>query len=119
VEAVTLRWHAVALVSTAAACAAAVLVPELILRLPLQCLLVRLTGLKCPFCGMTRDFVGMLHGRFPGHNPFSAATAVVWVGYPASVFRAWRNGTTLVCPDIVRQLVGPVMLLMMIVNNLT
>ena len=51
--------------------------PEWVLRLPLACVMRSWLGVRCPFCGMTRDFVAILHGRSPALNVFSWPTAVV------------------------------------------
>jgi len=45
--------------------------PNALLGLQYQCVLHRITGLRCPFCGMTRDFILMAHGSFPRQNPGS------------------------------------------------
>lgn len=47
--------------------------PELLLRLSPSCLFRLLTGLNCPFCGMTRDLISLVHGRFEFLNPASPA----------------------------------------------
>jgi hypothetical protein len=66
--------------------------PEWVLGLGLHCGLETLFGLKCPFCGMTRDFAAMLHGHRPALNPASAFMACVVYGvYPVAVAAAWRR----------------------------
>jgi hypothetical protein len=58
--------------------------PNAILGLHYQCLLTRATGIRCPFCGMTRDFILMSKGSLPRYNPGSLFVAVAgYVGYPA------------------------------------
>lgn len=59
-------------------------VPNIILGLQYQCVLHRMTGLRCPFCGMTRDFILMAHGSLPQNNPGSLVAAVtLYMAYPA------------------------------------
>jgi Protein of unknown function (DUF2752) len=58
--------------------------PQALLGLHYQCLLSRVTGIRCPFCGMTRDFILMSKGSLPRYNPGSLFVAVAgYVGYPA------------------------------------
>jgi len=95
----------------------ALVVPDLLLRLPLNCVLVRLTGLHCPFCGMTRDFVGMVHGILPRNNPCSLPFAIASVVYPAVLFRAWRRSVPVVCPEYVRRFMPAMLGVMGILNN--
>ena len=50
------------------------------------CKLVAQTGKPCALCGCTRDFVAMLHGQAPSHNPLSGylfvflMSELVWRG---------------------------------------
>jgi|SRR5215472_7599562 len=58
--------------------------PNRILGLQYQYMLHRMTGLRCPFCGMTRDFILMADGSLPQNNPGSLVVAVaLYVAYPA------------------------------------
>lgn len=67
--------------------------PQPMLGSGYQCMLHALTGLRCPFCGMTRDFADLLHGGRGGLNPCSRMVALVVYGaYPAAVVAAWRTG---------------------------
>ena len=44
-----------------------------------------ITGWNCPFCGMTRDFVAVLHGRWNLQNPCSVPFFVLlFVVYPVA-----------------------------------
>ena len=67
--------------------------PNAILGLQYQCVLHSLTGLRCPFCGMTRDFVLMAHGSLPRNNPGSLVTALgLYVAYPLWLLMVgWRR----------------------------
>ncbi len=57
-----------------------------------RCVIDSLFGIRCPFCGMTRDFAAILHGTRPALNPCSwLAAIVVYVVYPAAVLVAWRT----------------------------
>jgi hypothetical protein len=66
--------------------------PQWILQAGYRCELQTLAGLRCPFCGMTRDFAAMLHGARPEQNPCSwLAAVVVYFVYPAAVLVGWRR----------------------------
>jgi hypothetical protein len=66
--------------------------PQTITGAGYQCVLHAVFGVRCPFCGMTRDFAAMLHGHHPALNPCSwPAALVVYVVYPAAVLFAWRR----------------------------
>lgn len=57
--------------------------PDTVLGLQYQCMLHRMTGMRCPFCGMTRDFILMAHGSQPRNNPGSLVVALaLYVAYP-------------------------------------
>jgi hypothetical protein len=67
--------------------------PQWVVQAGYRCELQMLVGLRCPFCGMTRDFAAMLHGQRPVLNPCSWVVAmVVYVVYPAGVLVGWRRG---------------------------
>jgi hypothetical protein len=76
-----------------AACTALLAVgPQWMVHAGYRCELQTLVGLRCPFCGMTRDFAAMLHGARPELNPCSRLAAVVIYGvYPAAVLVGWRK----------------------------
>jgi len=87
-----LRPHLLALSAMAAATLVLAVWPGLVLHAGYTCELQAIFGLRCPFCGMTRDFAAMLHGHAPTLNPCSGAAAVVvWLLYPAAVLAAWRT----------------------------
>ena len=57
------------------------------------CTLRRFTGVRCPFCGMTTDFLSMWHGHLPRENPFSPLMAVmIYIVYPAVLVYTLRTG---------------------------
>jgi hypothetical protein len=97
-----------------------VLWPQGVLHAGYRCGMQILFGLRCPFCGMTRDFASMLHGRAPLQNPCSWIVApMVYVAYPAAVLLAWRRkrldwfyGRTLGCAVMVA------LVMMTVLNNL-
>lgn len=77
----------------AAATLVVALRPGWILDAGYRCQMQVLFGLRCPFCGMTRDFAAMLHGAKPVLNPGSwFAALVVYVLYPVGLVIAWRRG---------------------------
>lgn len=87
-----LRPHLLVLAGIAAATLVLSLWPQVVLQAGYTCELQTLFGIRCPFCGMTRDFAAMLHGHPPSLNPSSwAAAVVVWLLYPAAVLAAWRK----------------------------
>jgi len=70
----------------------AALRPAWVAALPLGCALRRMTGIRCPFCGMTTDFLTMWHGRWPSENPFSLLAAVViYLLYPLFLLYTFRT----------------------------
>ena len=81
-----LRAHGSLLVLIGAAGLAVIRAPEVVAAFPLVCGLRFLTGLNCPFCGMTRDFLLLGAGQAATHNPFSpAVAALLFLVYPATV----------------------------------
>ena len=70
-----------------------VCLPGAVLGLHYQCLLSRTTGIQCPFCGMTRDFVLMSKGLLPRNNPGSFFVALAgYVVYPVWILAARLRG---------------------------
>jgi hypothetical protein len=94
--------------------------PEWVMGLSLQCVLRSIFHLKCPFCGMTRDFVTILHGHRPELNPFSSLAAVfIYFAYPLLFVWAWqRRKLDLFYRPAVYRLVAVGLLMMFVVNNL-
>ena len=94
--------------------------PEWVMGLSLQCVMLSVFHLKCPFCGMTRDFVAILHGQHPELNPFSGLAAVViYFAYPAIFVWAWLNQKLDVFyRPVVYRLFVVGLALMSVVNNL-
>jgi hypothetical protein len=77
------KQHALVLVCLFAGGLALAWAPNALLGMQYQCVLHRLTGIRCPFCGMTRDFILMAHGSLPQHNPGSLLLAIALYGaYP-------------------------------------
>lgn len=67
--------------------------PQVVMHVGYSSMLPTLLGIRCPFCGMTRDFAAMLHGQRPTLNPCSAfAAASALLLYPGTVVAAWRTG---------------------------
>lgn len=93
--------------------------PQAILQGGYRCELQMLAGLRCPFCGMTRDFAAILHGGRPAENPCSwLAAGAVYLLYPAALFTAWRwNRLDLFYSRAARAAVGVVLAVMLVVNN--
>jgi hypothetical protein len=57
-----------------------------VLELIPACVLHAVTGMRCPFCGMTRDFVAIAHWACPSQNPCSAFVALCTLFAPVLVF---------------------------------
>jgi hypothetical protein len=85
------------------------------------CVTRMLLHVNCPFCGMTRDFVAMLHGRKPELNPFSGVAAVmVYVVYPILFFWArLKERLSLFHQPAVHRAVAAALIVMFVVNNLS
>ena len=95
--------------------------PNALLGVQYQCVLHRITGIRCPFCGMTRDFILMAHGSFPRHNPGSQLmAAALYLAYPAWLVTAARRGRSALLVSRKRFIQGliVVMTLLFIINNL-
>jgi hypothetical protein len=95
--------------------------PNAVLRLQYQCMLQRLTGLRCPFCGMTRDFILMFHGFAPRNNPGSFIVAIVlYIAYPWWILAAMVGKDTWLYleRDKVLNALAIVGAILMICNNL-
>ena len=66
--------------------------PEWATGLSPQCVMLSFFHIKCPFCGMTRDFIAILHGQPTTLNPFTWATvAALYIGYPCVFLLTWRK----------------------------
>jgi Protein of unknown function (DUF2752) len=95
--------------------------PNAVLGLDYQCLLSRATGVRCPFCGMTRDFILMSKGSLPRNNPGSLVVAVAgYVGYPVWVVGAalCRPALLLVSRRRVVEALTAVIMALFVCNNL-
>ena len=65
--------------ATAGLLGAAAVWPVLPLHPPFQCPLLALTGVPCPFCGMTRACVAAVHGHLTQSLAFNPAGILVVV----------------------------------------
>lgn len=115
------RQHLLLLGFLLLAAMVAMAAPDAVLRLHYQCLLSKLTGIRCPFCGMTRDFILMSHGRRPVNNPGSVVVAVaLYLVYPAWMLaQVLRTGDGLwIDRQKAMQFLGLGMVVLFICNNL-
>jgi hypothetical protein len=96
------------------------LCPQWVLQNGPSCVFQTFLHLNCPFCGMTRDFVAILHGQQPSLNRFSwMAAAMLYLGYPALFFWAWsRQRLSLFYRPAVHRVVAAALVVMLVVNNL-
>src|SRR5271166_968584 len=95
--------------------------PHSVMVLHYQCLLSLATGIRCPFCGMTRDFVLMAKGSVPTNNPGSLFIALAgYVVYPAwfTVAALCRPTLLWVSRERARKAVVATMLVLFVCNNL-
>lgn len=94
--------------------------PQAILHAGYRCELQMVLGIRCPFCGMTRDFAAILHGGRPIENPCSWFAAwVVYLLYPAAVFAAWKwNRLEAFHSRSARATAAVALGVMLVVNNL-
>lgn len=116
----TLRTHLWVIAGVATATLVLALRPGWILDAGYSCQLQILFGLRCPFCGMTRDFATMLHGARPVLNPSSwFAAGVVYVIYPAGLIVAWRRGRLdAFRSTALRSAMVAALVVMLVLNNL-
>jgi len=115
------KQHAVVLGCLLLAGLALTWMPNVLLGMQYQCVLHALTGIRCPFCGMTRDFILMAHGSFPQNNPGSLFVALaLYCGYPVWLASAARRGpgSLLVSRETTIRMVILTMVLLWICNNL-
>ena len=94
--------------------------PEWAMGLSYQCLMKSVFHLKCPFCGMTRDFAAILRGHPPELNPFSwAAVVFIYCVYPVAVVWACLRGRAdMFQRPMVYKVLAVTLLVMFVVNNL-
>ena len=112
--------HLAVLASMLGATLALELWPRQLTTLGNRCVMSLVFGIRCPFCGMTRDFALMLHGHAPVNNPSSwLALVAVYAVYPAMLLWAVRTGRTNIFsnPVISRALLAAVGM-MWVANNL-
>jgi hypothetical protein len=94
--------------------------PDAVLGLHYQCLLSRVARIRCPFCGMTRDFILMSKGSLPRNNPGSLFMAVAgYVVYPfwLVVASRWRPSWLLVSRDNAQKALAAIMVVLFACNN--
>jgi hypothetical protein len=93
--------------------------PQWVMQADYRSMLQTLLGIRCPFCGMTRDFAAILHGGRPALNPGSwMAAGVVYGVYPIAVLAAWRTGRLRwFHSKTARGIVGIALAVMMLANN--
>ena len=95
--------------------------PDAVLGLHYQCLLSRVTGVRCPFCGMTRDFILMSKGLLPRNNPGSLFVALAaYLGYPLWILAATICGRSslLISREKALRVLTVVMVVLLVCNNL-
>jgi Protein of unknown function (DUF2752) len=111
--------HLLALAGLAVSTLLLVCWPQPILHAGYRCGLQMLVGVRCPFCGMTRDFAAILHGGRPTQNPCSwFAACAVYLLYPAAVMAAWKwNRLDLFYSRAARAAVALVLAVMLVMNN--
>lgn len=114
-----LRPHLALLAAIAAGTLLLACWPQAVLSVGYRCELQMLTGLRCPFCGMTRDFAAMLHGGWPTQNSCSwLAAGVVYLLYPAAVFASWKwNRLDWFYSRSAHAAIGAALAVMMVANN--
>ena len=114
------RIHLFILGCIAAVTALLLLAPASWLAFGPGCVFHCLLHLNCPFCGMTRDFTAILHGRQPQLNPFSwPAIVAVYLVYPALFLWAWSTQRLAVFHrPAVHTGLAVVLLVMLVANNL-
>jgi hypothetical protein len=115
-----LKPHLAALAAILAGTLLLVCWPQTILQAGYRCGLQLLFGIRCPFCGMTRDFAAILHGDRPTENPCSGlAACAVYLLYPASVLAAWKTGRLDVFHSrAARGMLAVALVFMLLLNNL-
>ena len=94
--------------------------PQFVLALHYRCVLNTLIGIRCPFCGMSRDFILISKGLLPRHNPGSVVVALAIYGcYPLWFLVAIVSGNTLLRMrrDLVLQGIGVLLVALFIANN--
>ena len=116
----SLHTHCVMLVCILAATLIAALRPEWLQVLPVRSQLLQIFGIKCPFCGMTRDFVSIWHHQNAVLNPGSWAAAItVYTVYPILI--VWASITRrldIFQHPVLRATVFSAVALLWIANNL-
>lgn len=94
--------------------------PEFLMSVGYRCPLQVISGLRCPFCGMTRDFILLAHGFRPNHNPGSLPIAVLlYVIYPVAVITAvCRKCIFSLSSTLMRAALITTAVILMVLNNI-
>jgi Protein of unknown function (DUF2752) len=115
-----LRQHALLLGGIYAAGIILLCAPNAVLGLHYQCMLNTLTGIRCPFCGMTRDLILMSQGFLPRNNPGSLSVAVgAYVAYPIwfLVAALCRPSWLLISRNRLRNIVAAIVVVLFVGDN--
>lgn len=116
----SIATHIVILAGIAVATVVLRFYPVGVLHYGPSCFIHTFLHLNCPFCGMTRDFVAILHGQQPSLNRFSwLAAATAYFVYPLLFFWAWwKQRLRWFYQPVVHQAIACALVVMFVVNNL-
>jgi hypothetical protein len=79
-----------AVISGGALSVSAILNPNRITGLSL-CPIFHLTGIECPFCGMTRSFVSITHARFSEALDYNLGSPLIYAAFVWMLFASIRD----------------------------
>ena len=79
-----------AAISGGALAVSAVLNPTRVTGLSL-CPIFHLTGFECPFCGMTRSFVSITHGRFSEALDYNIGSPLIYAAFLWMLYASVRD----------------------------
>ena len=79
-----------AAISGGALAVSAVLKPSKVTELSL-CPVFHLTGFECPFCGMTRSFVSITHGRFSEALDYNLGSPLIYGAFLWMTYASFRD----------------------------
>ena len=113
------RLHGTMLLFLALGVGLAVVSPGALLSLLPPSIWKLLTGLNCPFCGMTHDAISLLRGHASWQNPGSPVVLFfLLVVYPVKVVAAYRRRVP-VTMRVDGRLVGALLTVLLVLNNLS